>query len=218
MVDKLLSVENLKTYFPTDEGVVKAVDGVTFSVEPGKTLGIVGESGCGKSTVGRSLLQILDHPGKIVDGEVHFESESAGGLVDLAQEKPGSSLMRQIMGGEIALVFQEPMTSFSPIHTIGNQMSEVIRLHQDKTPAEAREWAEELLNTVGIPSPSQRYDEYSYQLSGGLRQRAMIAMAISCNPRLLIADEPTTALDVTTQAQILDLFRKLQETIKWLSC
>ena len=211
MVDKLLSVENLKTYFPTDEGVVKAVDGVTFDIEPGKTLGIVGESGCGKSTVGRSLLQIIDHPGKIIEGQVHFQSESAGGLVDLAQEKPGSALMRQVRGGEIALVFQEPMTSFSPVHTVGNQVVEAIQLHMDVSKKIAMARAEELFDLVGIPNPRSRLNEYAYQLSGGLRQRAMIAMALSADPKLLIADEPTTALDVTTQAQILELLKTLQK-------
>ena len=209
----LLSVKDLKVQYPTDEGIVKALDGVSFDIFPGQTLGVVGESGCGKSTVGRAIMQILDKPGHLAGGEIGWSPEN-GSKFDIADQKPNSLDMRNLRGGDIALVFQEPMTSFSPIHTIGNQMSEVIRLHQDKTPVEAREWAEELLNTVGIPSPSQRYDEYSYQLSGGLRQRAMIAMAISCNPRLLIADEPTTALDVTTQAQILDLIRKLQEDYK----
>ncbi len=211
MVDKLLSVENLKTYFPTDEGVVKAVDGVTFDIEPGTTLGIVGESGCGKSTVGRSLLQIIDHPGKIIEGQIHFQSESAGGLVDLAQEKPGSPLMRQVRGGEIALVFQEPMTSFSPVHTVGNQVVEAIQLHMDVSKKIAMARAEELFDLVGIPNPRSRLNEYAYQLSGGLRQRAMIAMALSADPKLLIADEPTTALDVTTQAQILELLKTLQK-------
>ena len=209
--DKLLSVNNLKTYFPTDEGVVKAVDGVTFDIEPGKTMGLVGESGCGKSTVGRSLLQIIDHPGRIVDGDVQFQSDSAGGTVDLAAEKPGSSLMRQIRGGEIALIFQEPMTSFSPVHTVGNQVIEAIQLHMDVSKKVAMSRAEELFDLVGIPNPRSRLNEYAYQLSGGLRQRAMIAMALSADPKLLIADEPTTALDVTTQAQILELLKTLQK-------
>ena len=213
MVDNnaLLSVNNLKTYFPTDEGVVKAVDGVTFSIQPGKTLGVVGESGCGKSTVGRSLLQILDHPGKIVEGEIQFQSDAAGGLIDLAKEKPGSALIRQVRGGEIALIFQEPMTSFSPVHTVGNQVIEAIQLHMDISKKNAMARAEELFDLVGIPNPRSRLNEYAYQLSGGLRQRAMIAMALSADPKLLIADEPTTALDVTTQAQILELLKTLQK-------
>ena len=201
--------------YPTDEGVVKALDGVSLDIAPGRTLGVVGESGCGKSTVGRAVLQILDRPGRVVGGEILWDAREMGGeTLDLAVQEPNGPEMRALRGGDIAMVFQEPMTSFSPIHTVGNQMSEAIRIHQDKTPAEAREWSIELLNMVGIPNAPQRFDEFSYQLSGGLRQRAMIAMAISCGPKLLIADEPTTALDVTTQAQILDLLRTLQEEQK----
>jgi len=209
----LLSVKNLKTYFPTDEGLVKAVDGVSFDVMPGQTLGIVGESGCGKSTVGRSILGIIDKPGNVEDGEIIWRREVEGTVhdIDITKQPPNSALMRSIRGSEIALVFQEPMTSFSPVHTIGNQLMEAIRLHMDVTKKEAEERAIEALGRVGIPNPEQRVHEYSFQLSGGLRQRAMIAMALSCNPKLLIADEPTTALDVTTQAQILDLLRDLQE-------
>jgi len=210
----LLSVNGLKTYFPTDEGLVRAVDGISFDVHEGKTLGIVGESGCGKSTVGRSILGIIDKPGRIEEGEIIWRREVGDGAsqeIDLAQQPANSSLMRSIRGQEIALVFQEPMTSFSPVHTIGNQLMEAIRLHLDLNKDEAFERARELLERVGIPSPEQRLHEYSFQLSGGLRQRAMIAMALSCDPKLLIADEPTTALDVTTQAQILDLLRDMQE-------
>ncbi|MDA1348925.1 MAG: ABC transporter ATP-binding protein [Chloroflexi bacterium] len=210
----VLSVRDLMVHYPTDEGVVKALDGVSLDIQPGQTLGVVGESGCGKSTIGRAILRILDKPGQIVGGEILWndpEKGSGSRPVDLTAQEPNGPEMRAIRGGDIALVFQEPMTSFSPIHTIGNQMSEAITLHQDKTAAEAKEWSMELMNMVGIPNPPQRFDEYSYQLSGGLRQRAMIAMAISCGPKLLIADEPTTALDVTTQAQILDLLRGLQE-------
>ena len=212
--EAILSVKDLKAYFNTDEGVVKAVDGVSFDIRPGKTLGIVGESGCGKSTVGRAILRILDKAGEIVDGEIMWTRESENGvqrIVDLASEHPNSEEMRNIRGDDIALVFQEPMTSFSPIHTIGNQMAEAIMLHNDISKKAAKDRSLELLNMVGIPNPDQRLNELSYQLSGGLRQRAMIAMAISCNPKLLIADEPTTALDVTTQAQILELLRGLQE-------
>jgi peptide/nickel transport system ATP-binding protein len=213
--EALLEVKDLKTYFPTDEGLVKAVDGISFTIKPGETLGVVGESGCGKSTVGRSILQILDRPGYVEEGSMLWRTDSLDGgvetVVDVAKEKPNSRTMRMIRGNDIALVFQEPMTSFSPVHTIGNQMSEMIRLHRDVNKKEAKNLSIELLQSVGIPNPEQRVNEYSFQLSGGLRQRAMIAMALSCDPKLLIADEPTTALDVTTQAQILDLLRQLQE-------
>ena len=211
--DPILSLRDVKTYFPTDEGLVKAVDGISFDVHEGKTLGIVGESGCGKSTVGRSILQILDKPGRVVEGEILWRQtgeNGAGRVIDVARENPNSRTMRSIRGNEIALVFQEPMTSFSPVHTIGNQMMEMIRLHENVSKREATDRSVELLRNVGIPNPEQRVSEYSFQLSGGLRQRAMIAMALAVNPRLLIADEPTTALDVTTQAQILDLLRSLQ--------
>jgi len=213
----LLSVKNLRTYFPLHEGTVKAVDGVSFDLHAGQTLGLVGESGCGKSITARSILQILDKPGRIVEGQILFrrrrgpEAGHHEALVDLTTFPSDGADMRAIRGGEIALVFQEPMTSFSPVHTIGNQLMEAIRLHRTVTKTEAREVAIDLLRQVGIPSPEQRVDAYSFQLSGGLRQRAMIAMALSCNPSLLIADEPTTALDVTTQAQILDLMRSLQQ-------
>ena len=210
----LLSVRNLATHFPLDEGTVIAVDGVSFDIHPGQTLGIVGESGCGKSVTARSILGILDRPGEIVEGEIHFRRRTSDGgaeeEVDLTAHDPDSELMRSIRGGEIAYVFQEPMTSFSPVHTVGNQLIEAIRLHQDVTNDQAREMAVGMLREVGIPLPEQRVDEFSFQLSGGLRQRAMIAMALSCNPSILIADEPTTALDVTTQAQILDLMQSLQ--------
>ena len=210
----LIEVKNLKTYFPTDEGLVKAVDGVTFDVQEGKTLGIVGESGCGKSVTARSILRIVDRPGRIVEGEILWhgsEEDGSGEQMDLAQLAPNGKQIRQIRGEDISLVFQEPMTSFSPVHTIGNQMIEAILLHQEITRPEAKDLAIDLLRQVGIPQPDQRIGYYAYQLSGGLRQRAMIAMALSNNPRLLIADEPTTALDVTTQAQILELMRSLQE-------
>jgi peptide/nickel transport system ATP-binding protein len=213
----VLSVKNLKTYFPTDEGIVQAVDGVDFDIHQGKTLGIVGESGCGKSTVARAVLQILDKPGYIVDGQILWQRELGNGEVtevDIAQQDPNSRTMRQLRGEDIALIFQEPMTSFSPVHTIGNQLIEAITLHLDVPRSEAKDRATELIRMVGIPNPEQRLNEYSFQLSGGLRQRAMIAMALSCEPKLLIADEPTTALDVTTQAQILDLLRQLQEENK----
>lgn len=210
-VGPLLSVRNLHTHFPLDEGTVVAVDGASFDVYSGKTLGIVGESGCGKSVAARSILGILDKPGRVVDGEIVFRRTGDEETIDLAGHDPNSELVRSIRGGEISYVFQEPMTSFSPVHTIGNQIVEAIRLHRTATKDEAHEIAIEMLRLVGIPAPESRVDEYAFQLSGGLRQRAMIAMALSCNPTLLIADEPSTALDVTTQAQILDLMRRLQD-------
>jgi peptide/nickel transport system ATP-binding protein len=210
----LLSVRNLKTYFAQDEGTVKAVDGVDLELYPGATLGVVGESGCGKSVTARSILRIVDRPGRIVDGEIQFRRPAADGpprsMVDLAQLAANGPEMRSIRGAEIALIFQEPMSSFSPVHTVGNQIMEVIRLHQKISRGAARDRAVDMLRRVGVSSPEERIGQLSNQLSGGLRQRAMIAMALSCNPTLLIADEPTTALDVTTQTQILDLMRRLQ--------
>ena len=213
----LLSVRHLHTYFPQDEGVVKAVDGASFDLYPGRTLGIVGESGCGKSITARSILRIIDRPGRIVEGQILFQrqkmrgTDAAAAVVDLTQLNANGAEMRAIRGAEIALIFQEPMASFSPVHTVGNQIIEVILLHQPIGRREAREHAIEMFRQVGIPLPEQRLDAYAHQLSGGLRQRAMIATALACNPSLLIADEPTTALDVTTQAQILDLLRRLQQ-------
>jgi peptide/nickel transport system ATP-binding protein len=202
--------------------LVKAVDGASFDVYAGKTLGIVGESGCGKSVTARSIMRIVDRPGKIVGGEMLLRREVNGDgktarrrvgkdVVDLATLKADGAEMRAINGGEIALIFQEPMTSFSPVHTVGNQIVEAIRLHQRMSKKAAYDRAIELLRSVGVPRPEGRVQEYAHQLSGGLRQRAMIAMALAADPTLLIADEPTTALDVTTQAQILDLLRALQE-------
>src|ERR1051325_9879248 len=216
MADKpLLSVRNLKTYFAQDEGLVKAVDGVSFDVAPGGTLGIVGESGCGKSVTARSILRIVDRPGRIVEGEILFRRRTANAGVDrtldLAMLDADGAEMRAIRGAEIALIFQEPMSSFSPVHSVGNQIDEAILLHQAVSPRGAREKTIEMLRRVGVPSPEERADQLSHQLSGGLRQRAMIAMALSCRPTLLIADEPTTALDVTTQTQILELMRQLQK-------
>src|SRR6059036_1105432 len=214
-VEPLLSVRDLKTYFYQDEGTVHAVDGVSFDVMPGVTLGIVGESGCGKSVTARSILRIVDRPGRIMDGSIRFRRRPANGgvgqVVDLAKLDPNGSEMRAIRGAEIALIFQEPMSSFSPVHSVGNQIIEAIRLHQPVGRQEAREKAIEMLRRVGVSSPEQRIDQLAHQLSGGLRQRAMIAMALSCSPTLLIADEPTTALDVTTQTQILELMRQLQQ-------
>jgi peptide/nickel transport system ATP-binding protein len=215
MTGPLLAVRNLKTYFAQDEGTVKAVDGVSFDMAPGATLGIVGESGCGKSITARSILRIVDRPGKIIDGEIRFRRRGANGaggaVVDLAKLDANGAEMRAIRGAEIALIFQEPMSSFSPVHTIGNQIIEAILLHQPVSQRDARAMTIEILRRVGVSSPEQRVDQLSNQLSGGLRQRAMIAMALSCRPTLLIADEPTTALDVTTQTQILELMRQLQK-------
>ena len=210
----ILSIKQLKTYFHQDEGVVRAVDGVSFDVYPGKTLGIVGESGCGKSVTARSILRIVEQGGRIEGGEIWLRRQNGNGQVDeidLTKLKEEGEEIRSIRGGEIALIFQEPMTSFSAFHTVGNQIIEAIRLHNPMSHKEARERAIELLRLVGIPRPERRIDEYSFQLSGGLRQRVMIAMALSSDPKILIADEPTTALDVTTQAQILELLVKLQE-------
>jgi peptide/nickel transport system ATP-binding protein len=211
----LLSVRGLKTYFAQDEGTVHAVDGVSFDMAQGATLGIVGESGCGKSITARSILRIVDRPGRIIEGSIHFRRSSRNGggarIVDLATLDPNGAEMRAIRGAEIALIFQEPMSSFSPVHTIGNQIIEAILLHQSVTRREARAQTIEILRRVGVSTPEERVDQLSNQLSGGLRQRAMIAMALSCKPTLLIADEPTTALDVTTQTQILELMRQLQK-------
>jgi peptide/nickel transport system ATP-binding protein len=206
----LLSVRDLRTSFFQDEGVTKAVDGATFEVKPGKTLGIVGESGCGKSVTAQSILRIIETPGRIVGGEILL-TRADGTQVDLVKLRANGREMRSIRGGDIGLVFQEPMTSFSPVHTVGAQIVEAVRLHAQVDKKEARRRGIEVLRSVGIPRPERRIDEYSFELSGGLRQRAMIACALSSNPRLLIADEPTTALDVTTQAQILDLLRRIQQ-------
>lgn len=208
----VLEVKDLKTYFYLDEGVLKAVDGVSFKVDREKTLGIVGESGCGKSVTAQSILRIVPPPGKI-QGEILFYQKvdsDNNRVIDLAKLNPFGETIRNIRGKEIAMIFQEPMTSLSPLHTIGNQIVEAILLHQKLNKTEARKLAIEMLGKVGIPDPAQRIDDYPHQLSGGLRQRAMIAMALSCNPTLLIADEPTTALDVTVQAQILELMKDLQ--------
>jgi oligopeptide/dipeptide ABC transporter ATP-binding protein len=212
--EPLLKVRDLKAYFPLDEGLVKAVDGVSFDVFSGQVLGIVGESGCGKSVTMKAILQIIEPPGRVVAGQILLAPRNGGGVgaaTDLAKLKPNSNEMRNIRGADIALIPQEPMSSFSPVHSIGNQIIEAITLHQSVKKDEARQIAVDLLRSVGVPMPEQRIDTYSWQLSGGLRQRAIIAMALSCHPRLLIADEPTTAIDVTTQAQILNLLRDLQK-------
>jgi peptide/nickel transport system ATP-binding protein len=208
MADPILSVRGLKTQFFGPEGVVRAVDGVDFDVFEGRTLGVVGESGCGKSVTARSVLGIVDRPGRVVGGSMKLRRAS-GEVVDLGTLT--NEQMRKYRGPEIALVFQEPMASFSQHYTIGNQIGEGIKLHMGADDRAARKRAIELLDMVGVPQPARRVDDYPFQLSGGLRQRVMIAMALSCDPRILIADEPTTALDVTTQAQILDLLRTLQK-------
>jgi peptide/nickel transport system ATP-binding protein len=206
----ILEVRDLRTYFFPEEGTVKAVDGAAFDVYPRKTLGIVGESGCGKSVTARSILRIVERPGRIVNGSILLRRDGEEAGTDLSRLDADGREMRAIRGGDIALIFQEPMTSFSPVHTVGSQIVETIRLHQDVGKREARERAVDMLRQVGVSSPERRVDQYAFELSGGLRQRAMIALALSCHPRILIADEPTTALDVTTQAQILDLLMALQ--------
>jgi peptide/nickel transport system ATP-binding protein len=212
----LLEVKDLKIHFFTDEGVVKAVDGVDVVIERGKTLCLVGESGCGKSVACRAFLKIISKPGKIVSGEMLFHRSVDGkgdmvDILDIAKLNPKGNEIRTIRGKEISMIFQEPMTSLSPMYTVGNQIIEAVMLHTKVTEQEARKRAIEMLDKVGIPKPDRLVDEYPFRLSGGMRQRAMIAMAMSCNPTMLIADEPTTALDVTTQAQILDLMLDLQK-------
>ena len=206
----LIEVRGLKTYFYTEDGIVRAVDGVDYVIEQEKTLGIVGESGCGKSVTALSIMGLVQiPPGKIEAGEILFHRD--GKVMDLTKFNPKGREMRSIRGNEIAMIFQEPMTSLNPVYTIGNQIMEAIILHQKLKKAPAKEKAVEMLRAVGIPLPEQRVNEYPHQLSGGMRQRAMIAMAMSCNPSLLIADEPTTALDVTIQAQVLELMNALRE-------
>ncbi|MCT8161115.1 ABC transporter ATP-binding protein [Pseudoruegeria sp. SHC-113] len=210
--DPLVEIRDLRTHFFTDDGVVKAVEGVDLDIHPNRTLCVLGESGCGKSIMARSILRIVDAPGRIVGGQITYRN-AQGQTVDLAREPMGSKRLRAIRGGDIAMIFQEPMSSLGPIQKIGKQISETILLHRKVSKAEAKELAIELLDRVGIPNPRARYEAYPFELSGGMRQRAMIAMALSCRPRLLIADEPTTALDVTTQAQILDLIGELKEEL-----
>ncbi|GAB3765974.1 ABC transporter ATP-binding protein [Microlunatus parietis] len=253
----LLRVRGLKTQFAVREGTVRAVDGVDLTIRPGETLCVVGESGCGKSITGRSIMQLVDEPGRITAGEIWFRTRSGVNLgpapgsglrrawrrnerrperslslskgkgddpqgpstgsgheaIDLAPLPTGGPAMRAIRGKEISMIFQEPMASLSPVHTIGRQLTEMIMLHERLSAAEAKDRAIDALRRVGLPSPEKRFDAYSFELSGGMRQRAMIAMAIVCEPQLLIADEPTTALDVTTQRQILDLLRRMQDEL-----
>lgn len=205
-MDKLLEIKDLKTYFYTDDGIVKAVDGVNFSVESGKTIGIVGESGCGKSVTAMSILRLIpDPPGKIVSGEILFNGKD---LTKISEEE-----LRHIRGNDISVIFQEPMTSLNPVFTVGYQIMEALMLHQKLSEEEAKKKAVEMIKLVGIPRAEKIVDEYPHQLSGGMRQRVMIAMALSCQPKLLIADEPTTALDVTIQAQILELMNELKNKL-----
>jgi peptide/nickel transport system ATP-binding protein len=203
MTAPLLEVRGLKTRFSLEEGPVLAVDDVSFSIPPGGTLGVVGESGCGKSVTALSIMRLVpEPPGKVVGGEVRFKGR------DLLALPEGE--MRRIRGNQLSMIFQEPMTSLNPVYTVGEQIGETVRLHQGLDRKQARARAVEMLRQVGIPAPEQRVDAYPHQLSGGMRQRVMIAMALACNPELVIADEPTTALDVTIQAQILDLLKRLQ--------
>jgi oligopeptide/dipeptide ABC transporter ATP-binding protein len=212
-MENVLEVKGLKTYFKFDEGIVRAVDGVDFHIKPQQTLGVVGESGCGKSVTAQSIMRLLPRSANIMDGQILFQyptNPNQTEIVDLARVDEESPTMLNIRGNKIAMIFQEPMTALSPVHTIGEQLLEAILLHQDLSKKEARILGIEMLRKVGIPRAEQRIDDYSYQLSGGLRQRAMIAIALCNRPVLLIADEPTTALDVTIQAQILRLIKELQ--------
>ena len=202
-MENLLEVKDLKTDFYTDEGVVRSVDGVSFSVAKGETLGVVGESGCGKSITSMSIMQLIEKPGKIINGEIIFKGE------DLL--KKSTEEMRKIRGKEIAMIFQEPMTSLNPVYTIGQQITEALLIHEDITKEEAHDRAVKMLELVKIPDAERRMKSYPHEFSGGMRQRVMIAMALSCRPEYLICDEPTTALDVTIQAQILDLINELKE-------
>jgi peptide/nickel transport system ATP-binding protein len=207
MAERLLDVKNLKTYFFTDEGVVRAVDGVDLYIDKGETLGVVGESGCGKSVTALSIMKLIPQPpGKIVEGQILYNGVN---LVDLPPNK-----MRKIRGKEISMVFQEPMTSLNPVFTVGEQIAEALRLHEGLGRREAMDKTVDMLKLVHIPNAERRVKEYPHQLSGGMRQRVMIAMALSCNPKLLIADEPTTALDVTIQAQILELLNELKAKLR----
>jgi oligopeptide/dipeptide ABC transporter ATP-binding protein len=200
----LLEVKNLQTHFPTRAGLVRAVDGVTFHIDEGELLALVGESGCGKSITALSLMRLIAPPGKTVAGEISFNGEN---LLAASEER-----MREIRGDDIAMIFQDPMTSLNPVYTVGEQIAEALRLHRKLSRKAAREATIEAMREVAIPDPSRRVDDYPHQLSGGMRQRVMIAMALACDPKLLIADEPTTALDVTIQAQILELLNELRRT------
>jgi peptide/nickel transport system ATP-binding protein len=210
----IVRVQDLKTYFYTLDGVVRAVDGVSLEIKPGETLGLVGESGCGKSVTAFSILRLLPlKTSRIVQGKILYDRGDGNPPTDLTTVDPNGDLIRTIRGNEIAMIFQEPLTSLSPVHTVGSQIAEAVELHQTVREEEAQKRAIEMMEQVGIAMPHQRFHEYPHQFSGGMRQRAMIAMALSCNPSLLIADEPTTALDVTIQAQILELIKSLQDEL-----
>jgi len=215
--DTVLEIKDLKTYFDLEEGTVKAVDGVSLELKRNQTLGLVGESGCGKSMTATSIMRLVKSPpGKIVGGEILLQQGQNGNsqITDLVKLPANGSKMREIRGGEIAMVFQEPMTSLNPLYSIGTQIAETVRLHQKASKKEALDRAQEMLEKVQISDARRRLDEYPHQLSGGMRQRVMIALALSCNPAILLADEPTTALDVTVQAQIIDLMRALQKDFR----
>ena len=207
---KLLEIKDLAVYFELDQGTVRAVEGVSFDVDNGEIVGVIGESGCGKTVTAQAAMQIVSPPGRIAQGVILLHDRDKGTSVDVAKLDPRGERIRSIRGGEISMIFQEPMTSFSPVHTVGNQITEAIRLHRHMDQADAMDLAIEMLERVGIPKASLRVKSYPFELSGGMRQRAMIAMALSTRPKLLIADEPTTALDVTIQAQILELMQELQ--------
>ncbi|NMB45502.1 MAG: ABC transporter ATP-binding protein [Firmicutes bacterium] len=208
--DILLEIEGLKTYFHTEYGVVRAVDGVDLKFPRGKVVGVVGESGCGKSVTALSIMQLVSQPpGKVEAGTIKYYPENSE-MIDILSLHPRSRDMRELRGKELAMIFQEPMTSLNPIYSIGDQIIEKVQVHYPMSRSEAREYAIDMLDKVGIPDPMRRVDEYPHQMSGGMRQRAMIAIALACDPRFLIADEPTTALDVTVQAQILILMQDLQ--------
>jgi len=211
----VLEIKNLKTYFYLERTTVRALDGVDLTLPPSSTLGLVGESGCGKSIMAMSVMRLIQSPpGKIVEGQINLFRRSKQDIIDIAQMAPNGPEIRSIRGGEIAIIFQEPMTSLNPLYTVGDQIAENVLVHHAVGRKEAKDRALEMLTRVQISTPKQRLHEYPHQLSGGMRQRVMIAMALSCNPSILIADEPTTALDVTVQAQILDLMRKLQADFK----
>ena len=211
---RLLEVKHLQTHFQTSDGVLRAVDDVSFHLDRGETLGIVGESGCGKSITAKSIMQTLPRPsGRVAGGEILYYKDPDQPPTDLAKLDHRGQTMRDIRGGEIAMIFQEPMTSLNPVYTIGEQITETVRVHTSVGQKEALERAIEMLDRVGIPNPSHRVNQYPHEFSGGMRQRAMIAMALSCNPKLLIADEPTTALDVTIEAQIINLLADLQQEL-----
>jgi len=211
--DAVLSVEDLRTHFVADDGKsLPAVDGVSFAIGRGRTLALVGESGCGKSVTSFSILRLVQRPGRIVGGRVRLRSAREG-EIDIASLPENSRLLRHVRGGLVSMIFQEPMTALSPVHTVGSQIAEVILLHRGVTKEEARRQGVDMLRKVGIAAPERRFDQYPHEMSGGMRQRVMIAMALVCRPELLIADEPTTALDVTIQAQILGLIRSLQREI-----